>query len=142
MSWTGTQNQTERDAEEPSAVDDVITVELDGMDGGGAMDVGEPSPDFQGPSSSHLTASRPSSRPSRTPSLAPLSSQSRSAALVRIALHTAINYGQTLEAVTRAVHRTPRVAAFADPLAADGEVAEMAGQEARAIARQIQAGTV
>ena len=59
----------------------------------------------------------------------------------REALHTAIQYGQGLEAeykndvrpeVRAHLKRTFGVVAFADPLAAGGDVAEMAGQGARA----------
>ncbi|KAI0089737.1 hypothetical protein BDY19DRAFT_992708 [Irpex rosettiformis] len=117
--------------------------EQDGMDGLGAMDVDDPSPEelvdaTVSPALSTHTSStvtgdnthRYSPHRSITPSLA-----------AKEALHTAIEYGQKLEAdyktdgrpdVRSHLKRTFGVVAYADPIAAGGEVAEMAGQEARA----------
>ena len=116
------------------------------MDGLGAMDVDDPSPEAHAtPSAGSLDgtvppasgdAASPSSAPRRSPAPA-----SPSAVLARTALETAIQFGQVLEADYRAdlrpevrahLKRTFGVVAFADPLAAGGEVADMAGQEARA----------
>ena len=126
--------------------------EPDAMDGLGAMDVDDPSPEArETPSDASLdgpvppaardtlrhphSSSRPS--PSRSPARSPAAA---SAAQAKAALETAIEYGQRLEAdykgdlrpeVRGHLKRTFGVVAFADPLAAGGEVAEMAGQEAR-----------
>lgn len=123
----------EQDAAKAMEVEEMDGMEQDGMDGVGAMDVDDPSPEAHAPSS-HTAAVRDASP--RSPV-----SASPSAVVAREALHTAINYGQTLEAsyksdvraeVRSHLKRTFGVVAFADPLAAGGEVAEMAGQEARA----------
>ncbi|KIP02849.1 hypothetical protein PHLGIDRAFT_78477 [Phlebiopsis gigantea 11061_1 CR5-6] len=120
--------------------------EPESMDGLGAMDVDDPSPeahcmtsasslDGTVPSASGDTL-HPSSASRRSPAPA-----SPSAVTARTALETAIQYGQVLEADYRSdvrpevrshLKRTFGVVAFADPLAAGGEVADMAGQEARA----------
>ncbi|EKM60372.1 uncharacterized protein PHACADRAFT_246252 [Phanerochaete carnosa HHB-10118-sp] len=121
----------------------------DTMDGLGAMDVDEPSLEAHPASISSLDGSvPPAARDSNhhpstmTPRGAPSGSPApASAAQARAALETAISYGQKLEAdyrndlrpeVRSHLKRTFGVVAFADPLAAGGEVAEMAGQEARA----------
>ena len=120
--------------------------EPESMDGLGAMDVDDPSPEAHSmPSAGSLDGTvppvsgdtvRPSSAPRRSPATA-----SPSAVTARTALETAIKFGQVLEADYRAdlrpevrshLKRTFGVVAFADPLAAGGEVADMAGQEARA----------
>ncbi|KAI0344287.1 SPRY-domain-containing protein [Trametopsis cervina] len=122
--------------------------ERDGMDGTGAMDVDDPSPEaHHTPSDPSLVDIVPPSpvvardvvrRPS---SVFRGSSATPSSVIAKTALHTAIEYGQTLEAdyktdlrpeVRSHLKRTFGVVAYADPLAAGGEVAEMAGQEARA----------
>jgi Ran-binding protein 9/10 len=131
-------------------------LEPDAMDGSGAMDVDDPSPEAHPTSSDtsldgsvppaardttlHYLASTPASAAVlRTPATAPPSATS--ALEAKAALETAIEYGQGLETdykhdlrpeVRTHLKRTFGVVAFADPLAAGGEVADMAGQEARA----------
>ncbi|RPD59333.1 SPRY-domain-containing protein [Lentinus tigrinus ALCF2SS1-7] len=122
------------------------------MDGVGAMDVDDPSPEAHpfpsasvpvvSPSASTQPASALHSAPS-APSPAPTPVQSTHAALsaaARTSLHTALSYGQTLEAdykndtrpsVRAHLRRTFGVVAYDDPIAAGGEVAEIAGQSAR-----------
>ncbi|TFK81229.1 SPRY-domain-containing protein [Polyporus arcularius HHB13444] len=118
------------------------------MDGVGAMDVDDPSPEAQPfPSASVLVVSpsastRPPSALSSAPS-APSPVQSTHAELsdaARTSLHTALSFGQTLEtdykndtrpSVRAHLRRTFGVVAYDDPLAAGGEVAEIAGQSAR-----------
>ncbi|THH00347.1 hypothetical protein EW026_g2171 [Hermanssonia centrifuga] len=131
-------------------------MEQDGLDGSGAMDVDEPSPDAHLATSTTSLAATPPHSPTsardtsavttahRHPSPSSRSSPvpaSSSSIAAKEALHTAINYGQSLEAnykndvrpeVRNHLKRTFGVVAYADPLAAGGEVAEMAGQEARA----------
>lgn len=101
-----------------------------GMDESGAMDVDDPSPEAHLPSSDMSLPSRDTDH----------RAQSASSILARTALHTAIEYGQSLETdykhdvrpeVRGHLKRTFGVVAYADPLAAGGEVADMAGQEAR-----------
>ncbi len=108
------------------------------LDGAGAMDVDEPSPEALPVSSDH--ESSPSPVPAQ-PAHAHISTRDELAQAARDALHTAIHYGQRLEAeykndvraeVRAHLKRTFGVVAYADPLAAGGEVAEMAGQGARA----------
>lgn len=112
------------------------------MDGLGAMDVDDPSPEALAQASATFPdeAVPPPSgdAPRHSSSLRPVSP---SAVVARTALETAIQYGQVLEADYRGdarpevrshLKRTFGVVAFADPLAAGGEVADMAGQEARA----------
>ena len=100
----------------PLAADEVVGP----MDGVGAMDVDEPSPE------AHPASSNPT-----TEALA---------ATARASLHTALAFGQTLEAdyktdgrlnVRAHLRRTFGVVAYDDPIAAGGEVAETAGQAAR-----------
>ncbi|KAH9913132.1 SPRY-domain-containing protein [Epithele typhae] len=130
------------------------------MDGVGAMDVDEPSPEAHpapstatavptafpsapSPSASGvappsgLTLSAPSPPPAPTPAHTNLATL---AAAARASLNAALAYGQTLDADykkdTRAgirahLHRTFGVVAYDDPIAAGGEVAETAGQAAR-----------
>lgn len=139
-------------AEEKSSADAAKRAEPapDAMDGMGAMDVDDPSPEAHPASSSSLDGSVPptardtSHHPSafsRSASSGSPTPTPASAAQARAALETAIEYGQKLEADYRSdlrpevrshLKRTFGVVAFADPLAAGGEVAEMAGQEARA----------
>lgn len=128
-------------------------MEQDGLDGVGAMDVDDPSLEARTATSDASLADSvppvPSARDARrhhSPSTRDVSSRSParctpSSLAAKSALHTAIEYGQTLEAdyktdvrleVRSHLKRTFGVVAFADPLAAGGEVAEMAGQEARA----------
>ncbi|KAI0684098.1 hypothetical protein BC835DRAFT_1422597 [Cytidiella melzeri] len=123
----------------------------DGMDGLGAMDVDDPSPE------AHHATSDASLGDSTVPPAAASttttkvardvrryhspSSPSPSSLAAKTALNTAIEYGQKLEAdyktdgrpeVRSHLKRAFGVVAYADPIAAGGEVAEMAGQEARA----------
>ena len=104
------------------------------LDGAGAMDVDEPSPEAH-PMSDHDHQPSSPAQPVHT------SPRDELAQAAREALHTAIQYGQGLEAeykndvrpeVRAHLKRTFGVVAFADPLAAGGDVAEMAGQGARA----------
>jgi len=147
---------------EDELLEEDVDGEADGMDGSGVMDVDDPSPEAHDHSSVHPTShdatptpmpiaatnsnssstiairrqtSRSSSTSSRSSTLSP------SAQIAKMALHTALQYGQTLEADYKNDHRpevrghlkrTFGVVAYPDPLAAGGEVAEMAGQEARA----------
>ncbi|TCD65876.1 hypothetical protein EIP91_002035 [Steccherinum ochraceum] len=112
-------------------------VKMDGMDGEGAMDVDDPSHEAH----SHLSA-HTSSVSTFTPSATITEDASPHTVAAREALHTALTYGQTLEAdykqdvrpeieIRAHLKRTFGVVAYADPLAAGGEIAEMAGQEAR-----------
>ena len=129
----------------------------DGMDGAGAMDVDDPSLEAHTATSEASLAEHVPPSPSTgamardvhrhhtsftrdSTSHSPVRCTPSSAA-AKLALHTAIEYGQTLEAdyktdvrpeVRSHLKRTFGVVAFADPLSAGGEVAEMAGQEARA----------
>ncbi|KAI0073805.1 SPRY-domain-containing protein [Panus rudis PR-1116 ss-1] len=138
------------------------------MDGEGAMDVDDPSPEAlahssnsthhtftdglighghnNGQSTIHPQTQRRLAV-SRSPSASSSSSRTQtqrhsspSAALAKTALHNAIQYGQKLEAdykhdarpeVRAHLKRTFGVVAYPDPLAVGGEVAEIAGQEAR-----------
>ena len=116
------------------------------------MDVDDPSPEAHPfPSASVPVVSpsalvyAPSTLPSVSSAPSPASTpvQSTHAALsaaARTSLHTALSYGQTLEAdykndtrptVRAHLRRTFGVVAYDDPIAAGGEVAEMAGQSAR-----------
>ncbi|KAH8101615.1 SPRY-domain-containing protein [Cristinia sonorae] len=147
-----TQEVAERGPELHSRVSAGEDVNMDGMDGEGAMDVDDPSHEAHSDSSMNSssvststlsatedrseTASRPR-QASRSPSARPTSPH---AAAARQALHTALAFGQTLEAdykhdgrpeIRAHLKRTFGVVAYTDPLAAGGEVAEMAGQEAR-----------
>lgn len=124
-------------------------VKMDGMDGEGAMDVDDPSheahPQYTSASSSSTSVSPPSAPQTpraRHASRSPSSPRPASphAAAAKVALHTAIAYGQKLEAdykhdvrpeIRAHLKRTFGVVAYTDPLAAGGEIAEMAGQEAR-----------
>ena len=119
------------------------------MDGVGAMDVDDPSPEARPASSTPTSVSAPVlSAPLTTtvplaPSPAPTPLQNTHAALAaaaRASLHDALSYGQTLEAdykgdarpgVRAHLRRTFGVVAYDDPIAAGGEVAEIAGQAAR-----------
>ncbi|THH26581.1 hypothetical protein EUX98_g7605 [Antrodiella citrinella] len=129
-------------------------VKMDGMDGEGAMDVDDPSHEARPyPSASSSTvsvstfsttadsvASVPKPRQaSRSPSTS-MRPTSPHAAAAKAALHTALQYGQTLEAdykhdvrpeIRAHLKRTFGVVAYTDPVAAGGEIADMAGQEAR-----------
>lgn len=147
------------------------TVGSEGMDGSGAMDVDDPSPEARTPvsepttlsstssASSTFTSNTPSDmsdstvpipgstiRITRSSSSSSSSSSSTNTAtlpaatVAKNALQSALAYGQTLEVdyksdvrpeVKAHLKRTFGVVAFTDPLAAGGEVAEMAGQEAR-----------
>lgn len=120
----------------------------DAMDGSGAMDVDDPSPEAPTRSSAaSLDGAVPPTSgdaPRHPAPGAPGASAAvppPSAVVARTALETAIAYGQMLETDYRSdlrpevrshLKRTFGVVAFADPLAAGGEVADMAGQEARA----------
>ena len=125
------------------------------MDGVGAMDVDDPSPEAHTvPSAAARIASptasaRPPSGLSATapppaapsPTTTPVqNTHAALSAIARQSLHTALSYGQTLEAdykndtrpsVRAHLRRTFGVVAYDDPVAAGGEVAEMAGQAAR-----------
>lgn len=138
----------------------------DALDGSGAMDVDDPSPEARTPVSEPATLSSASSSttypevvadpdptiPSnnnilitRTSSSSSSTSSTNTATvsastIAKNALQSALTYGQILEAdyksdirpeVKSHLKRTFGVVAFSDPLAAGGEVAEMAGQEAR-----------
>ena len=101
------------------------------MDGVGAMDVDDPSPEAH-PAPSTVSA------PAATPT--PGSVQSELAVAARASLHTALAYGQKLETeykndarpgVRAHLRRTFGVVAYDDPVSAGGEVAELAGQAAR-----------
>ena len=143
---------------EPSATPKASATVLDGddivgtMDGVGAMDVDDPSPEAHPFPSASVPVVSPSALAysssalpsvSSAPSPASTPVQSTHAALsaaARTSLHTALSYGQTLEAdykndtrptVRAHLRRTFGVVAYDDPIAAGGEVAEMAGQSAR-----------
>ncbi|OJT07939.1 Ran-binding protein 10 [Trametes pubescens] len=129
-----------------SAIDGAGDGAVGEMDGMGAMDVDDPSPEAHStPSTSTPTVSTSVSVVSVTPAspIAPSPVQTAHAALAALAknaLHTALSYGQTLEAdyksdlrpgVRAHLRRTFGVVAYDDPIAVGGEVAEMAGQAAR-----------
>lgn len=87
-----------------------------------------------------LRVSRSTSSSSTTSTSASTASSSSPSAVAKTALEKALAYGQGLEAdykgdirpdVKAHLKRTFGVVAYTDPLAAGGEVAEMAGQEAR-----------
>ncbi|KAI0353184.1 SPRY-domain-containing protein [Trametes cingulata] len=137
-------------AKEPVVVEKPVDGAGDGvvgeMDGLGAMDVDDPSPEAHTtPSTSTPTVSTSigSTHPTIPTPSAPTPVQNTHAtlaALAKAALHTALSYGQTLEAdyktdtrpgVRAHLRRTFGVVAYDDPIAAGGEVAEMAGQAAR-----------
>ncbi|TBU21890.1 SPRY-domain-containing protein [Dichomitus squalens] len=122
------------------------------MDGLGAMDVDDPSPEAHPESS--MSVSGPIAAPTPSVLSAPTAMSSvpspvatpvqdmhaALAAAARTSLHTALSYGQTLEAdyksdtrpgVRAHLRRTFGVVAYDDPIAAGGEVAEIAGQAAR-----------
>ncbi|KAI0770953.1 SPRY-domain-containing protein [Trametes elegans] len=115
------------------------------MDGVGAMDVDDPSLDAHPtPSTSTPTVSAAAAAAAAATVSAALTpvqnTHAALAALAKNALHTALGYGQTLEAdykndsrpgVRAHLRRTFGVVAYDDPIAAGGEVAEMAGQAAR-----------
>lgn len=117
------------------------------LDGVGVMDVDEPSPEAQLAPSSSVLSTSPSSvlaviSPTAVsaPSPATTSVHIALSAVARTSLHTALSYGQTLEAdykndarpgVRAHLRRTFGVVAYDDPVAAGGEVAEIAGQTAR-----------
>ncbi|KAI0716105.1 SPRY-domain-containing protein [Cerioporus squamosus] len=123
------------------------------MDGVGAMDVDDPSPEAQPFPSTSVPLVSPSAStqpPSALSSFAPSapspvstpvqSTHAALAAAARTSLHTALSYGQTLEAdykndtrpsVRAHLRRTFGVVAYDDPISAGGEVAEIAGQSAR-----------
>ncbi|CAL1697238.1 unnamed protein product [Somion occarium] len=123
------------------------------MDDGGAMDVDDPSPEAQthtsnspslDVSSSTTSTTGKKETTSRSPSSSSTASSpshsSSGSALAKAALHNALKYGQTLESdykpdtrpeIRSHLKRTFGVVAYPDPLAVGGEVAEMAGQEAR-----------
>ncbi|KAI8983194.1 hypothetical protein BD414DRAFT_490219 [Trametes punicea] len=115
------------------------------MDGVGAMDVDDPSPEAHSlPSMSTPTISTTAvgsvSAGSSSPPNSAQNTHATLAAVAKAALHTALSYGQTLEAdyksdtrpgVRAHLRRTFGVVAYDDPIAAGGEVAEMAGQAAR-----------
>ena len=126
-------------------------VKMDGMDGEGAMDVDDPSHEahpYPSASSSSVSISAPAAtehdaspsrhrQASRSPSAARATSPQAAA---KVALHNALAYGQTLEAdykhdvrpeIRAHLKRTFGVVAYADPQAAGGEIADMAGQGAR-----------
>ncbi|KAK7688293.1 hypothetical protein QCA50_008664 [Cerrena zonata] len=125
------------------------------MDDGGAMEVDDPSPEAHSHSSnspslevsSSVTATtdetthmvaldvNPISRSSSSSS-----TRSSSKAVAKAALDEALRYGQILDGdyrpdtrpeIKNHLRRTFGVVAYTDPLAAGGEVAEMAGQESR-----------
>jgi Ran-binding protein 9/10 len=153
------------DGKQPHAVgmvsgavrNDESHLESDGMDDMGAMDVDDLSPEAHHATSATSLADSPTTstptvvrdvRPS--PPYHPHHSQTATPSVpiaisatsikAKAALHTAIQYGQQLEAdykadgrpeVRRHLKRTFGVVAYADPVAAGGEVAEMVGSEAR-----------
>ncbi|KAI0327266.1 SPRY-domain-containing protein [Cubamyces sp. BRFM 1775] len=102
------------------------------MDGVGAMDVDDPSPEaHHAPSTSAPTVSAP------TPAQ---NTHAMLSAMAKDALHTALSYGQQLETdykndtrpgVRAHLRRSFGIVAYEDPIAAGGEVAEIAGQAAR-----------
>lgn len=136
-----------------SATPKVITLPtLDGedvvgpLDGVGAMDVDDPSLEVHfaspsaliAPSSSVLPITSPTAI--STPSLVATPARTTLSAAARASLHTALSYGQILEAdykndtrssVRVHLRRTFGVVAYDDPVAAGGEVTEIAGQTAR-----------
>ncbi|KAI0638786.1 SPRY-domain-containing protein [Trametes polyzona] len=114
------------------------------MDGVGAMDVDDPSLEaHHTPSTSTPTVSDTTLVGAPAAASAATSAQNTHAALAAVAkaaLHIALSYGQTLETdyksdlrpgVRAHLRRTFGVVAYDDPIAAGGEVAEMAGQAAR-----------
>ncbi|KAI0668728.1 hypothetical protein C8Q78DRAFT_1045722 [Trametes maxima] len=112
----------------PKALDGVEEEIVGEMDGVGAMDVDNPS---------HEARITPSTS---TPTVSSSNTHATLAALAKAALHTALSYGQTLETdyksdlrpgVRAHLRRTFGVVAYDDPIAAGGEVAEIAGQAAR-----------
>ncbi|CDO74777.1 hypothetical protein BN946_scf185001.g25 [Trametes cinnabarina] len=129
----------------PESQDGVGEVIVGEMDGVGAMDVDDPSLEAHNVSSAvsstvHTTVGTVSSG---SPPVRPMRSQDTHAALAaaaKAALHTALSYGQTLEAdyksdlrpgVRAHLRRTFGVVAYDDPIATGGEVGETAGQGAR-----------
>ncbi|KAI1790513.1 SPRY-domain-containing protein [Ganoderma leucocontextum] len=121
---------------------------VDTLDGVGAMDVDDPSPEAQlapspsvpiiTPSSSTLAMTCPTAVSAPSPATTP--AHTALSATARASLHTALSYGQTLEvdykndtrpSVRAHLRRTFGVVAYDDPVAAGGEVAEIAGQTAR-----------
>ena len=114
---------------------------MDEMDGMGAMDVDEPPPEAHRTSSVVPAPASPSApSPSPSPTSPTSSSPAALADAARASLHTALAYGQTLEAdyktdvrpgVRAHLRRTFGVVAYDDPVGAGGEVAEIAGQAAR-----------
>ena len=138
-----------RRVKEAEATPKPAPVALDGdevvgtMDGMGAMDVDDPSPEAHDPPSSSVPIAPPtasaslSAQPPSTP-VAP--THATLAATARASLHNALSFGQKLEAeyksdtrpsVRAHLRRTFGVVAYDDPVAAGGEVAETAGQAAR-----------
>ncbi|PIL30800.1 hypothetical protein GSI_06968 [Ganoderma sinense ZZ0214-1] len=117
------------------------------LDGVGAMDVDDPSPEaLFAPSPSVLITSPSSALAMTSPTVVSTPSSSTTPAhtvlsdAARASLHTALSFGQTLEAdykndtqpsVRTHLRRTFGVVAYDDPIAAGGEVAEIAGQAAR-----------
>ena len=125
------------------------------MDDEGAMEVDDPSPEAHSHSSNSPSLDVSSSVTATTDAIAhagpvaavPISrssssssTRSSSKAVAKAALDEALKYGQGLDADYRPdtrpeirahLKRTFGVVAYTDPLAAGGEVAEMAGQEAR-----------
>lgn len=120
------------------------------MDDEGAMEVDDPSPEAHlhssnSPSlevSSSVTATTDNAISATPISRSSSSSSTRfsSKAVAKAALDEALRYGQTLDAdykpdirpeIRAHLKRTFGVVAYTDPLAAGGEIAEMAGQEAR-----------
>ncbi|KAL7285967.1 hypothetical protein ACG7TL_001082 [Trametes sanguinea] len=115
------------------------------MDGVGAMDVDDPSPEARTVSSatSPMVPTTAGTVLPGSSSAAPTPSRDAHAALAaaaKAALHTALSYGQTLEAdyksdmrpgVRAHLRRTFGVVAYDDPIATGGEVGETAGQASR-----------
>ncbi|KAI0757686.1 SPRY-domain-containing protein [Daedaleopsis nitida] len=123
------------------------------LDGVGAMDVDDPSPEAQPmPSTSaSIVAPTASTRPlsglsatappARSPATTPVpNTRAALAAIAHTSLHTALAFGKTLEVdykndsrpgVRAHLRRTFGVVAYEDPVAAGRDVAEIAGQAAR-----------
>ncbi|KAI9070176.1 SPRY-domain-containing protein [Trametes sanguinea] len=115
------------------------------MDGVGAMDVDDPSPEARTVSSATspmVSTTAGTALQGSTPVAPTLSRDAHTAlaAAAKAALHTALSYGQTLEAdyksdmrpgVRAHLRRTFGVVAYDDPIATGGEVGETAGQASR-----------
>lgn len=138
------EEQEHRQAQQLAAYERAMA-DADALGSGVAMDVDDddarPSIRTSETSTSASSPTPPPPPPTRTSRRHSPHPPTPSSLAAKAALHTAIEYGQKLEAdyktdgraeVRGHLKRTFGVVAYADPIAAGGEVAEMAGQEARA----------